>query len=70
MPALQEAGKVRQRRSRIVQTFNVPEWLRLRSSLAAALSGARCSSGRQGWVGENGGFLPTLCNMKPAAAIR
>jgi hypothetical protein len=33
----QAAEKVRQRRSRIVQILNVPQRLRLRSSLAAAL---------------------------------
>ena len=37
-PALQQdAEKVRQRRSRIVQTLNVPERVRLGPSLAAAL---------------------------------
>ena len=33
----QDAEKLRQRRSRIVQILNVPERVRLRSSLAAAL---------------------------------
>jgi hypothetical protein len=33
----QDAEKVRQRRSRIVQILNVPQRVRLRSSLAAAL---------------------------------
>jgi hypothetical protein len=34
---MQAAEKVRQRRSRIVQILNVPQRVRLRSSLAAAL---------------------------------
>ena len=34
---MQDAEKVRQRRSRIVQILNVPQRVRLRSSLAAAL---------------------------------
>jgi hypothetical protein len=33
----QDAEKVRQRRSRFVQILNVPQGVRLRSSLAAAL---------------------------------
>ena len=35
----QDAEKVRQRRSRIVQTLNVPQWVRLGPSFAAALLG-------------------------------
>ena len=34
---MQDAEKIRQRRSRIVQTLNVPQRLRLEPSLAAAL---------------------------------
>ncbi len=34
---MQAAEKVRQRRSRVVQILNVPQRVRLRSSLAAAL---------------------------------
>ena len=37
MPASRDAEKDRQRRSRIVQILNVPQRVRLRSSLAAAL---------------------------------
>jgi hypothetical protein len=36
-PPYQDAEKTRQRRSRIVQILNVPQRVRLRSSLAAAL---------------------------------
>jgi hypothetical protein len=54
---LQDAEKVRQRRSRIVQILNVPQRVRLRSSLAAALLGKRRVSARQGWAGEKSGIF-------------
>jgi hypothetical protein len=38
--ANQDAEKVRQRRSRFAQILNVPQRVRLRSSLAAALLGS------------------------------
>ena len=59
----EDAEKVCQLRSRIVQTLNVSQRVRLSSSLAAALPAERCVLARRGWAGEKSGHFehPVEC---------
>ena len=66
----QAAEKVRQRRSRIVQILSVPQRVRLRSSLAAALLDGHFEQPAGSGILHHAALLPTHAVPYPRSAAR